>query len=185
MESRAPNGRDRRESEKGRPSGCSGYGKPDHSGGGFGREGQTYRDPCTGEPQNWQRTPPEAGSPAPDEDRAFSILSYIGILWLVGLLADRKSPEVMFHVNQGIILSIFEFALTFSLAVLQAVLRFVFGFASSGIGVLSWLGNAICGFLSFACWCLVIVYIVIGVMHAVQGRKEPLPLIGSLFTVVH
>ena len=35
-----------------------------------------------------------------DNTKAFSILSYIGILWLVGLLADRYNPRVRFHDRQ-------------------------------------------------------------------------------------
>ena len=36
-------------------------------------------------------------------DKLFGILSYIGILWLVGLLAG-KTEFAKFHANQGLIL---------------------------------------------------------------------------------
>jgi len=161
--------------------GQPGYGQPDP-----GRdEGRTYRDPYTGAPQNWQRRGPAAGPLPSNDEKAFSILSYIGILWLVGLLADRENQNVIFHVNQGIILSIFEFALTFSLAIAKAMIEGVFGFVFGGIKVLSWTGTAIGGLLSFTGWCLIVSYMIIGVVHAAQGKREPLPLIGGLFTVVH
>ena len=47
-------------------------------------------------PPQWQ--PP----PKSDNTRVYSVLAYIGILWLVGLLADRHNPRVAFHVNQGL-----------------------------------------------------------------------------------
>jgi hypothetical protein len=99
-------------------------------------------------------------------------------------LADRENSNVIFHVNQGIILSIFEFALTFTLAIVKMIVEGVFGFAFSGIGILSWTGAAISGLLSFTGWCLIVSYMIIGVIHAAQGKRVPLPLIGSLFTVV-
>ncbi len=36
----------------------------------------------------------------------FSILSYIGILWLIPLLVEKNDKVVRFHVNQGIVLFI-------------------------------------------------------------------------------
>lgn len=147
---------------------------------------RAYRDPRTGEPQGWQRSgsSPISRTAGADEERAFSILSYIGILWIVGLLADRENQTVKFHVNQGIILSIFEFALGFALMIAKAIVSAVFISTFVGIPVLSWIGTAINGILSFAGWCLVLVYVLIGALRAAQGRKEPLPLIGDLFTVI-
>lgn len=180
MDERNQNEQNRPDHGTERPYEQQGYGRPDT---GWGR---TYRDPYTGKPQNgWQRKrDPAAGPSASDDERAYSILSYIGILWLVGLLVDGKNQKVLFHVNQGIILSIFEFALGFFLAIAEAIVRGVFGFAFGGIGILSWMGNAVSGLLSFLGWGFVVSYIIIGVVHAAQGRREPLPLIGNLFTVV-
>lgn len=39
-------------------------------------------------------------------NKTYNILAYISILWLVGLLSAKDQPDVRFHVNQGIILSI-------------------------------------------------------------------------------
>ena len=36
-------------------------------------------------------------------DKVFGILSYIGILWIVGLAAG-KTPFAKFHANQGLVL---------------------------------------------------------------------------------
>lgn len=141
------------------------------------------------DPEEQNRPPQQPygrrGSPAsPNDEKAFSVLSYIGLLWLVGLLADRDNPRVRFHVNQGIILSIFEFALAFSLTVVKAIVSAVFGFTFFGLPLFSWIGAAVNGLLTLAGWCLVLSYMLIGAIRAAQGRQEPLPLIGSLFTVV-
>lgn len=46
----------------------------------------------------------------PANAKLFSILSYVGILWLLGLLIspEKTSPFVRSHVNNGIIISIME-----------------------------------------------------------------------------
>ena len=41
---------------------------------------------------------------ASDNTKLYSILAYIGPLFLVGLLADKDNPRVKFHVNQGLVL---------------------------------------------------------------------------------
>lgn len=44
----------------------------------------------------------------PQNAKLFSILSYVGLLWLLGLLIspEKTSPFVRNHVNNGIVLSI-------------------------------------------------------------------------------
>lgn len=39
-------------------------------------------------------------------NKTYNILAYVGILWLIGLLSAKDQPDVRFHVNQGILLSI-------------------------------------------------------------------------------
>lgn len=119
------------------------------------------------------------------ETKAFSILSYIGILWIVGLLAERGNPKVRFHVNQGIILSIFEFIFKFALFIVQTIINLLFILPFRMFPFISHLGSFINGLLSFAFWGLSTAYIIIGITHAAQNKQEPLPIIGSLFTVIH
>lgn len=182
MDNRDPDERDRpNPEEENRPPRQADFG------GQYGRPAEpkrVYRDPYTGNPQGRQRNDPVPGEKGPGDEKAFSVLAYIGILWLVGLLADRENPTVRFHVNQGIILSIFEFALAFTLAIVKAMVHAVFVFALSGVPLFSWLGTTINGLLTFAGWCLVLSYVLIGAIRAAQGRQEPLPLIGTLFSVI-
>ena len=164
----------------------------DRNPGGPGSNGENPQQPSGGpggyyrwnDPnrQNWNQQP---WNPAPGDDtRAFSILSYIGILWLVGLLADRYNPVVIFHVNQGIILSVFEFALGIALTVVKGIIYAMFVQAFPGAFLLSGIGLFINGLLSFAGWCTVLAFSIVGIVHAAQGRQQPLPLIGTLFTVI-
>ncbi len=46
----------------------------------------------------------------PQNAKLFSILAYVGILWLLGLLIrpEKESPYVKSHVNNGIIITIME-----------------------------------------------------------------------------
>ncbi|MDF2631966.1 MAG: hypothetical protein K0Q85_562 [Caproiciproducens sp.] len=119
-----------------------------------------------------------------DNTKAFSILSYIGILWLVGLLADGNNPRVRFHVNQGIILTIFEIAVNVAISIVKSIISVIFIQSFSGFMMLSQLGMVVNGILSLAGTCLCVAYIIIGVLHAAQGREEPLPIIGTLFQVL-
>lgn len=119
-----------------------------------------------------------------DNTRVFSILSYISILWLVGLLADRNNPKVRFHVNQGIILTIFEVIVNVAISILHSIITAIFSGFFSGVFVVSPLAATLNGMLSLAGSCLFLAFTIIGVMHAVQDRQEPLPIIGTLFQVL-
>ena len=46
-----------------------------------------------------------------NKHRAFGILSYIGILFLIGLFAAKDSKWTRFHTNQGLVLCILDAAL--------------------------------------------------------------------------
>lgn len=176
----------------------SGRGGPDDSGGGRSGGGNGVphsegwrryggpENPFPGgvyPPPNGPRGPRPGGSPHTDT-RVFCILSYIGILWLAGLFAGRDDPKVRYHVNQGIILSIFEFAFSFLVFILKAFNSFVFIRLLSVTVILPQLGAVLNGILSFVLWSVTAVYIIIGIVHAAQDRQEPLPVIGTLFTVL-
>lgn len=47
-------------------------------------------------------------TPVDSGNKTTNILVYIGILFIVGLVSDHKNdPDVKFHTNQGIVLTIF------------------------------------------------------------------------------
>ena len=102
-------------------------------------------------------------------EKACSILSYIGFLFLVGLVLGKDNPRVRFHVNQGLVLFIVEAAGGIVLSVLRIVLAFV-----------PFVGGLLLGLLSFAFSAAVIVLVVIGILNAASGQEKPLPVIGGI-----
>ena len=120
----------------------------------------------------------------PETIKLFNILSYFSFLWLVGLIADGHNPKVRYHVNQGILLTIFEVVLGLVVSLLSSLFTSLFSVALGGVMVFAQLGSTLVGLVQLAQFGAVAALIIVGVMHAVQDREEPLPLIGSLFTIL-
>lgn len=99
----------------------------------------------------------------------FSILSYIGILWLIPLLVEKNDKVVRFHVNQGIVLFIFDIIGSIAVGILSAI--FVF------IPVISFLGVVIASLFGILCFVLMIM--IIGIVNAANKSEKPLPIIGK------
>ncbi len=91
-----------------------------------------------------------------EENKVYGILAYIGILFLVPLLAAPKSKFAKFHANQGCVLFIAE--VIFSVVWVIPILGWIVGFVG-GIATL--------------------VLSIMGIMSAANGKTEKLPLIGD------
>ncbi|MBD5384351.1 MAG: hypothetical protein HDR72_05070 [Ruminococcaceae bacterium] len=89
-------------------------------------------------------------------DKVFGILSYFGILWLVGLLAG-KTEFAKFHANQGLVLFI---------------AGLIIG-AASAIPFVGWFIIAPVGSIA------TLVFAIMGIVNAAQGQMKPLPVIGK------
>lgn len=109
----------------------------------------------------------------PDNTKLFSVLAYIPFLWLIGLLADRKNPKVVFHVNQGIVLTICSAGLNIAVGILGSVLVFLLPI----LVVLTSLVTIVVSLVE-------VIFLVIGIINALNGVQKPLPFIGKLFVVV-
>ncbi len=116
--------------------------------------------------------PPALGTSAPlndgdipdpadvDKNKIFAVLAYLGILFLVPLLAAKDSSFARYHTNQGVVL--------FLAAIICSV------------------GGAILSLVPFV-GCLVmpavmvaiLVFVVLGIINAAQGVCKPLPVIGQ------
>jgi uncharacterized membrane protein len=121
--------------------------------------------------------PPPPTSSAPvsaaddiEKNRAFGILAYLGILFLVPLLAAPHSRFAKFHANQGMILFLASllamtgsWMLTFFMALIP-FLGMVFAVVMGLVGMLLLGGYA--------------VLVIIGIVNAAGGQCKPLPLIG-------
>lgn len=96
-----------------------------------------------------------------ENNKVFAILSYIGILFVVGLIATPKSKFARFHANQGLVLFITEIAL----GIVSGIVSF--------IPVVSGIVSAVVGLIS-------LVYMVIGIYNSASGKAKELPVIGGI-----
>jgi uncharacterized membrane protein len=95
-----------------------------------------------------------------EQNKVFAVLAYLGILFLVPLLAAPNSPYARYHTNQGIVLFITALIVHFA-SIMLAIFTF-------GLGFLVWP----------AAWVLIIVFVILGIVNAASGQCKPLPLIG-------
>lgn len=101
------------------------------------------------------------------KNKAFGILSYLGILWLVGLIAAPDSRYAKFHANQGLVLFLAEIAVNIVLAIIAAI----FGVIGHGLGVISSL-------LYFVVELATVGLVVFGIVYSAKGMAKELPFIG-------
>lgn len=96
-----------------------------------------------------------------EANKVFSILAYIGLLFLVPLLAAPNSKFARFHTNQGLVLFIAD--------VILSVIASLCGF----IPFVGWIVSLVCG---LAC----LVFMILGIINAANGRAKELPLMGHI-----
>ena len=95
---------------------------------------------------------PSGASGGVGDDKAITYLSYIGILFLVPLLAKKDSQFAQFHAKQGLILTIGWFVGSFL-------------YVLAGLGALVHLA--------------VIVLSIMGLINVSKGEMKDLPLVGD------
>ena len=102
------------------------------------------------------KKPVSGGSSDAEENKLIAAIGYLGILCLIPLLGKKDSPFAQFHGKQGLVLFIAYICLA------------VVGW----IPILGWLVAFVAGIALF-------VLFVIGVMNALGGKMEKLPVIGQ------
>lgn len=107
---------------------------------------------------------PNANSDADDieKNKVFAILGYIGLLFLVPLLAAPNSKFARYHANQGIVLFLSAVILMFGTGILMLI---------PFIGCVFYIGMLVVALGAF-------VLMVMGIVNAATGQYKPLPLIG-------
>jgi uncharacterized membrane protein len=100
-----------------------------------------------------------------DKNKVMGILSYLGPLWLVPLLAAKDSPFAKYHCNQGLVL------------ILTAVAVWIVNMVLVFIPIIGWL-------LMFCLSIGLLVLCVMGIINAANGVCKPLPLIGDRFILI-
>lgn len=114
------------------------------------------------------------------KNKYLNILSYIGILFLIPLFAAKGSKYSRFHVNQGLILFIFEVAYNIIKAIVMAILSAIM-FAGDYYYVLS----PMYGLYSIINTILSIVNLgftalaIYGIYNTCTGKVKELPIIGK------
>lgn len=108
-----------------------------------------------------------------DNTRLFSVLSYISILWIVGLISDSDNCVVRFHINQGIVKTIIFGSAWFVLFVISKVL--------SAISIVL---IPIVSLLWIIYFSIMLIYIILGIINAKNEIQKPLPIIGTLFHIL-
>jgi uncharacterized membrane protein len=89
-------------------------------------------------------------------NKGMAVLAYI--IFFIPLLAAKDSKFAMYHANQGLVLFLAAVASNIVLGM---------------IPIIGWI------LLPFA-YLAVLVFIIIGIMNAANGRNKPLPLIGGI-----
>ncbi len=100
--------------------------------------------------------PSGGGSKDVSDNKAIAAIGYLGILFLIPLLAKKDSDFAQYHAKQGMILFIFEIVL----------------WIVAMIPILGWI-------LAFIGWIFAFICFIMGLVNALNGVKKPLPLIGS------
>ncbi len=98
-----------------------------------------------------------------NDEKVFGVLAYIGILFLVPLLAG-KTEFSKFHANQGLVLFIAEIAVNIVAGIITL------------IPIIGW----IIGLLFWAVDIFWLVLMIMGIVNACQGEMKELPLIGKI-----
>lgn len=98
-----------------------------------------------------------------EKNKVYGILAYVGILFIVPLLAAKDSPFAKYHANQGFVLFLAMFVGLTALAILTyvPVIGFIFGM------------------LHILLYLLYLVLVILGVVNASNGKCAPLPVIGG------
>lgn len=118
---------------------------------------EQYNDPTMMDPAAGY-----TGEPTGSE-KAFAVLAYFGLLWLIGLLKapEKDTAYVKNHVNNGIILTIIGFA--------SGVI--------AAIPVIGWIVAGVVGLATF-------VFAIIGIVKACQNQTYLFPVIGEKFILI-
>ncbi len=134
---------------------------------------QQYQGPPPpGQGPAFMNTPDTTGQYDPrdiEQNKMMAILAYLGLLFLVPLLAAPQSRFARFHANQGLVLFIFEAGAS----VVLIILGILFMFISPALSILSTI-------LWLLVWLPSIALIVLGIINASGGRAKELPLIGKI-----
>ncbi len=110
----------------------------------------------------------DAGDPVDvEKNKVFALLSYIGILVLVPILAAKESPFAKYHANQGLVLFLIEIAV--------CVVLGCGGLIAGHVPVIGPFAGCIGCVVWAVVWLAFVAYAILGIVNAVNGKMKPLP----------
>ena len=101
-----------------------------------------------------------------EKNKFMAILAYFGILVIIPILAAKESKYARFHSNQGLILCIAAILYSVAYSILSSVILSISFHLYWLVSIISLLGFAF------------LIWFVLGIINAAQGRAKELPLIG-------
>ncbi len=102
-----------------------------------------------------------------EANKVMALLSYLGILVLVPIFAAKDSKFARFHANQGVILCLVGIVYGVAVNIITSVLI-----------AISWRLASVASLLSLVGFALLI-WAVIGIINALNGKAKELPFIGK------
>lgn len=110
--------------------------------------------------------------------RVYNVLSYIAILWLVGLLGpDKDNKKVRFHVGQGILVTILWLVVVL---INNLFVANIFRSTYMVWGVTYTTGISSLGYTIMGLFSLVpLAFSIIGIINALNENENELPIIGK------
>jgi len=124
----------------------------------------------------WQ--PPAA--PSSDNRKLFSILAYIGWLWIFGLVLppEKTDPRVRFNAGQGMLLSVFSLAMLVAATVCSGIIHVIFAYRLGPVSL-----APVGAFFSLILWLAYLLftigYEVLGIVRVAVNKDKYLPVIGK------
>jgi uncharacterized membrane protein len=120
---------------------------------------------------------PEATEEQINEGKSIAWLAYLGILFLIPLLAHKDNPFSKYHARQGMVLFFVEIVL--------GILWGILGAIAAAIAVATYsVGIGLCGGLVLVLmsllWLAVAVLAIIGIIQAVTGKFWKMPIFGGI-----
>jgi len=100
------------------------------------------------------------------DGKMMAILAYI--IFLIPLLAARDKKFAMFHTEQALVLLIAYIVIYIGFIILTIILRAISTTLSCGISI-----------LSILIWVAFLVFWIMGLINAAQGKLKELPFIGA------
>lgn len=106
------------------------------------------------------------------QNKVMAILAYFGILVLIPIFAAPNSKFARYHANQGLILFL---AYICCYVVMHIAVRMLYSVSTALTGLITLVVGI--------AYIVLLVFAIIGIINAAQGKCKPLPLIGN-FTLL-